>query len=541
MSTVKTPQPGQRTPARPSLAHNPQLLSLENHVLRHLYGTQRKPEPEEMAEWARKAAPDVKALWDLLNISRPRKLPLYMERSELSNAYLTGFFLPNVARIQGILGQREVSNFLETQLGPVVSARHELRIVDHGAGPLTATFSLLFWLQEHFPDLREGEPLPVRVYAVEASHSVLVQGRKLMENWSAKTPFVVEVEKKGTKELTGTKPHLVVSANALNELSSQAKEQLVHVSAALVSSGAGVLMIEPGQDKHAWNLAHFRDTLLAQSRAISVAAPCCHRFSCPLGPESGRKDWCWFGLAWKPTPWMKALDSETGLRHTELNFSYVLFTPGKAKSESEAPWGRIVSDIIPVPEEKRARTMRYLVENPWPSRRGHAAKHRGTPRLSAQPGAQERSALLPRSKQLICADTGDLLAQFVMSAEPAGTAPVRSAPTRGPRRTVEAPGAGRRGDAIAHLPPTTENARLCQERSAADSGFSHKSRGKVRAQDRPAQKAQHESDAESSARKTQPKRRPLKSGGSGGGPGGPQKSKRSAAQKAGARKPTHRS
>lgn len=506
MSTVNTTQTGQRTPARPSLAHNSQLLSLEGHVLRRLYGTQREPHQEELNTWAQKAAPDVKALWDLLNISRPRKLPLYMERPELSAAYLSGFFVPNVARIHGIFSQREVSKFLEAHLSPIVADRQELCIVDHGSGPLTATFALLFWLLERFSDLRNGEPLPVRIYAVEASHSVLVEGCQLMDTWSAKTPFAVVVEKKGTKELTRTRPHLVLSTNALNELSSQAKEQLVNVSTALVNSGAGALFVEPGQDKHAWGLAQFRDTLLAQSRSISVAAPCCHRFSCPLGPESGRKDWCWFGFAWKPTPWIRTLDSETGLRHSELNFSYVLFTPEKTKSGPATPWGRIVSDTIPVPQEKRARTMRYLLENPWPRRRSQTAKQRRAPRSVAQSNEHhqpEQSTLEPRSKQLICADTGDLLAQFMLRPESSGPTRGSAVPRRGQQKTTVAAGKARRGDAIERLPAATENTRLCEERSTKDAGRSRKSRPKGRSPVRPTQKAQ--------SRSTAPKARPSKS------------------------------
>jgi hypothetical protein len=506
MKTDKTIQPRQRPPARPQLAFSPHMLSLEHHLLQHLFKTKRKPSPEGMADLARTAAPAVKELWELLNASRPRKLPLYMEKPESAGAYLSGFFLPNVARIEGILDQREVAKCIADHLRPFVSAREELCIVDHGSGPLTATFALLFWLLNQFPELRDGQPLTVRVLAIEASHAVLTSGRQLMDAWSAGTPFDVRVEKKGTKELPGLHPHLILSANTLNELSTRAKDQLLEVLGPLIARGARALFIEPGQDQHAWELARFRNTLLDLNRAISVTAPCCHRLSCPLGPDSGRKDWCWFGHTWKPTPWMRALDKETGLRHTELNFSFVLFSPSRVTQTESIPWGRFVSDTIPVPTAKQSQTLRYVLENQWSGKRNNRIKSRGTDRHAAREerGAQAANApqIEPQTKQLICAQTGELLALFSMNSpeEHRGRShPTLSGRERGPtnRSHHEV-----RGGSLDSPPVADSSQRLCHERSAAHTP------PKRRRMDTKRAPSEAQSKTDANGTKAQPKRAP---------------------------------
>lgn len=416
---------------------------LEQALVEHL-ASRQEPKPSSSPSraaaeaLARSLAPNVRQLWATFNTERSAGLPDYMSAATFSDAYLAAYTLPNVVRIYSLLrSSRALSkmfasehpgNTLPQQRQPKVKVAGKgnahrptprlsttdtnkdtnttrgnstLVMVDYGAGPLTATLASALALAEGIasrpPAQRQNCTLVSMV--VEPSHEAWKNGLHLLSalrNDLSAWGVEVEVrrlpaaavraalqEQAATPDWAAQGIQLFVAANVLNELSSPDKRELYRTLVAALDRGAQALVVEPGQDIHARRLAAFRDKLLAEQRNVVVSDPCPHSLQCPLGPTSGRSDWCWFRVP-QPLPdsdWIRNIDKHTGLKHDELNYSFAVFglrpertpdtTQMRARHQHAEPrsrlWGRVVSDPIAdnaaADAQARSRRFRFLSLN----------------------------------------------------------------------------------------------------------------------------------------------------------------------------------
>jgi hypothetical protein len=405
----------------------------------------------QLGELAQRAAPSVHNLWQLFNARRPEKMPKYMDNPDYCRAYLAAFMLPNLVKLGHL--------FLNASVRPDIVARlkskekrptkgpHTLTMVDYGAGPLTATLAMALVLAEIAQSAdfeasktskskRPLQPLQVKLKSivVESGDDIFDAGESLLDPLrehlfdSGIEVEIVRASLRSAEHFGPAEADIVIAANALNELSGSTRRDLQKFIGRCLDHKALVLVVEPGQDTHSKTMAAFRDSLLESHPDATILAPCPHRQSCPLGPNSAKPDWCWFRMQWQPTNWTAVLDERTGLKHSDLNFCYFVMGP-KAKSAETPPWGRIVSDRISMdasPVTVRRRLLTYLKTN---------SPQRSLP--------FEDKVMLngPLSKTLVCTREGTLVGVYdKLETGPARGESVHSKPKSvwiAPERTAE--------------------------------------------------------------------------------------------------------
>lgn len=372
-------------------------------------------------------APHVKNLWKLFNTRRPNQLPAYMSNQEFAMAYLASYTLANAVRVRRVLDQ---SRTLERMFPQLQKEQSQVDVLDFGAGPLSASLAALSFIAESI--MTSGEKIPQTVHVnltvIERSPMILSLGRQLTREFlealqpslPPQSKLTYSVQRTRLEDCGSRQYDLVLATNVLNELSQQLQAKL----ADCLSQQAGfILLLEPGQDVHARNLAAFRDRLL-KKKELKIESPCPHTRICPLGPGSGRKDWCWFREDWKPTPWTRRLGHSTELDQRQLNSSFVLFSSTKSskeKSRGTTTWARCVSDPIKIPKAKEISTRKFLAANQV--------------KLGGATDTQQLLKNLPPQttpcKSLLCSDDGRLLGCY---AEPSRL-PTRGQPIHQPEKS----------------------------------------------------------------------------------------------------------
>jgi ribosomal protein RSM22 (predicted rRNA methylase) len=328
-------------------------------------------EPQQTGHLARQ----VKNLWARFNSRRDSLDRAYMADENDLDAYLAAFALPNAVRTRAVLDRYARSELATTVAGRIPAGR-ALRVLDFGSGPLSATVGLLAALAE-----AKALPDAVEILAVETAADAVKEGAALLSE-----AFAAE---KRPEPRFRRAPHLdalpqsetfdvVLAANVFNELPSPSRARVLARLAQACAPGGILLVLEPGQDVHSRALSGLRDRFLAAgpAGAFTLVAPCLHRDDCPLGPDRGRPDWCWFRHNWTPPAFLSALDAKSGLEHDELAYSFLIFRKSAPLTTQtrKAPHARVVSDPIPLPkttegtQKLRGHLARNAVENLSPER-----------------------------------------------------------------------------------------------------------------------------------------------------------------------------
>ena len=421
------------------------IKKLESAIIRFLMEADSQPRtplshvveqetPRRLSEhhWVERLAdrwtPAVLELWQTFNTKRSGALGSYFTSADSSRAYIAGFMLPNVLRLTSLVqNSRHLRNlFAPDEESSSEQPTHSICVIDYGAGPLTATFALaLAWLvsKPSKTGLRPKSRELVSV-VVERSDRAWRDGTMLLElmaPWFEEQGLKISVRRLRAEAVRGglansSKPpswarngvQLFAAANVLNELSSEDKRSLFKVMIGSLEHGAHALLLEPGQDVHSKRLAGFRDKLLAEHSQWAALEPCPHGSACPLGPSSARSDWCWFRVTDSlPTvALLRSLDQRTGLRHGDLNFSYVLFGPKRSAGSARQTWGRVVSDPIPQTTLDRsalARQLRYITAQA---------------QSPLSPAARQRLLQGRSIKTLVCHQSGSLVGVVPAPGEP---------------------------------------------------------------------------------------------------------------------------
>jgi len=343
----------------------------------------------------RALARGVMSLWERFNAKRDKLERGYMADDADLEAYIAAFQLPNVERVRGLCRRYFTFEAADSIANPKQSAAKQpaakpLRILDFGSGPLSASAGFLAFLEEMGP-----LPAHVEITAVDLSGAAISLGTTVLQDAlvarGAKASSVTITVKRFPEKDTLPRGafDVVLAANVLNEILPASRAGTLAKLAGACAPGGTLLVLEPGQDVHSRSLAAARDAFLLApaARAFDVIAPCPHRRACPLGPEKGRKDWCWFRHNWHPPAFLAELDRASGLDHAELAYSFLLLrartakvgapletksTPAKknivlpeAAKLVVVPHARVVSDDIPLPKDpdvrERART--YVARN----------------------------------------------------------------------------------------------------------------------------------------------------------------------------------
>lgn len=394
---------------------NQQLLKLEKHLISYLStclsnnGNSDVAKPYKAQDLSRHLAPSVKKIWSLFNSRRPKNLPSYMGEPEQRLAYLASFFLPNIERTSHLL-DRYAQPILQELTQTKAGQGQVFRILDIGAGPLSASLAFCMQLDRLAESPGKSKRrIPIEILAVERSPEIFEDGIALadhvIESLQLKG-FEIIVNRISLRQYFKQQPtaDLILATNVFNELKQGDKVRLAETLALPNQNPKLILFMEPGQDLHAQALSSFRDILLQSSKSYKILGPCPHQMSCPMGIESGRKDWCWFRLKVTLSPWMKALDRATGLRHDELSYSFIALSLGKNKLPRL--WGRVVSDDINLsqaPDASRNRLFIHLRNQAVKSARGHEAR---------MPLRKEDVTKGPLHKTLICHESGNLQGLF---------------------------------------------------------------------------------------------------------------------------------
>ena len=293
------------------------------------------PTAERVKEQQRLAS-SVKKLWKLFNAGRKNLSKHYLEEPEALRAYAASFLIPNVQRVFSIAHSPELASHIEE----LAESTPTLRVIDFGAGPLAASTGIV-------AALCRNNRVNFEIVAVERSLPAYQLGKELLTSAfsnparlsTAMAPSILKVE--GTA-------HIIVAANVFNEIPVAHREKTLRGILEKLDDNGIVIILEPGQDVHARDLSTLRNSLLKNPPfPFRILAPCLHRNKCPLSADSERTDWCWFQNTWTPPMLLAELDKYSGLRHEELNYSYLVIQKTKLHAQTNA-YARIVSDAIHV-------------------------------------------------------------------------------------------------------------------------------------------------------------------------------------------------
>ncbi len=293
------------------------------------------PTPERVKE-QQKLAASVKKLWKLFNAGRKNLSKHYLEEPEVLRAYAGSFLIPNVQRIFALAGSPDLMPHIEE----LAENNETLRIIDFGSGPLAASTGIV-------AALAKNNRINFEITAVERSQPAFQMGKELLTAAFAKPDRLSVSVAPSAQKLEGS-ANIIVAANVFNEIPMLHREKTLRSLLEKLDNDGIAIILEPGQDVHARDLSTLRNALLKSPPfPFRILAPCLHRDECPLASNSERSDWCWFQQTWKPPMLLAELDKYSGLRHDDLNYSYLVIQRTREHAQNEA-FARVISDPIAV-------------------------------------------------------------------------------------------------------------------------------------------------------------------------------------------------
>lgn len=218
-----------------------------------------------------------------------------------------------------------------------------IHILDVGSGPLTLSLGYLFFLEQRFKK-KKGK-WKIHITALEQNDKILKDGIALIEKWletsSLKDKAAIQVQPH-VKNVFDFKPNnkkfdVILIGNFLNEVKTRDFQQksILSMLKRFSKNNTQVLCLEPAFKKVSRDLQALRDEILACT-SFGVVAPCLHHHVCPLN-ITAKADWCHFSEPWVIPDFIQAFDKKTGLKKTNLMYSYLFLenhhTPTATKQE----------------------------------------------------------------------------------------------------------------------------------------------------------------------------------------------------------------
>jgi hypothetical protein len=285
------------------------------------------------------------------------KLPTYFTAPKFRSSYFLYFF--------ALQGAKFISLFERYDRAMDAMLAHgkkngELRIIDVGSGPGTASLALLAWLLDRFDETRKL-PFPIKLLWIDRNDAILKDGEALLNAWLAHLAphwdgdISLETEARDwwrhPKDFN-PRASIILFGNVLNETSQQPAHFLQGLSPLLENpEGAGILFIEPAFKAASQRLSQIRDEWVERGDA-AIWGPCLHLGRCPLA--FGR-DWCHFSVPTElPGKWFRKFSIQLGGIRDWLKFSFTWLaaapslplTPASENNKSKSPLYRVISDTL---------------------------------------------------------------------------------------------------------------------------------------------------------------------------------------------------
>lgn len=228
-----------------------------------------------------------------------------------------------------------------------------LRVLDLGAGPLTATLAVAL---EAPPDVK------LEVTAVDGSAAMLEDGRAILEQLRPGTKLTAIVgnlrDGRTLRQIQGAFD-VVMLANVLNEWTVggtthrlDPAELVARLLDAHLPDQALALLVEPGTRSGSHHLIAVREHLLALGE-LHVRAPCMGDQACPLADST--RDWCFSEQPWQRPEEVVELDQAIGHKRATLKFSYLAVTRDPVAAPQPGVWR-----VIGGPMQSGGQWRRYL-------------------------------------------------------------------------------------------------------------------------------------------------------------------------------------
>ena len=291
------------TPHRPmpELGALPDLA--EAHVRTHL----TPPRARHLALPAAHAE-SLALLSELFTQARPQLPTGYMNQPRFRAAYLL-YFLPTcAATVLHVLAESQVLTGLVAR---------PLRVLDLGAGPLTASLALAL-----------ATDVQLEVTAVDAARQAMEDGQAILRQLRPDATVRLLAGNLRDGALLGklTGPYdLILAANVLNEWPHQtsrpATDWLLRLLTAKLAPGGAVVLVEPATRHASHRLIAVREHMLAATE-LAVLAPCKGVMPCPLADST--RDWCHAEQPWQRPRQVALLDEAVGHRRATLKFSHLV-------------------------------------------------------------------------------------------------------------------------------------------------------------------------------------------------------------------------
>lgn len=219
-----------------------------------------------------------------------------------------------------------------------IPARRPLRIVDVGAGCGAMSLGLV----AHLVSDARGDAA-FAITAIDRDVDALRIAGAAVRGLATKRDIDLDITTRAADVATTHLPScdLVVMGTVLNELSPDARLDLVKRALAAIADDGAVIAIEPALRDTSRNLHELRDAILA-SGAARVFAPCTRQCA-PCPALADPDDWCHEDRLVDLPPRTHELARVTGLRDGGMKFSYLtLRKDATSLVASEHAW-RVVS------------------------------------------------------------------------------------------------------------------------------------------------------------------------------------------------------
>jgi ribosomal protein RSM22 (predicted rRNA methylase) len=221
--------------------------------------------------------------------------------SELSAAAYALYYLPiNAAKV--------------LHLAPLLHLQRPLlRVLDFGAGPGTASLSLLAASDASF-----------EFTCVDHSAGMRAVAHKLISAWPAadRTVTVSCQPKLPTGE--GAQYDVVCAVNSIAELNEEESADVIGRLLDLLAPDGTLLLMEPGQQLHTRRLMEIRNKVLQSRNDLVPLFPCTRRDDCPMLRTSAH-DWCHGTLEWRQPPLNMQLDAALSFNKHRIKYSAFVF------------------------------------------------------------------------------------------------------------------------------------------------------------------------------------------------------------------------
>jgi len=285
-----------------------------------------------------------------LTDNRSKRPGGYMQNDKHLSAYLFYYFSLHLAETYWVL---EHSGLPSAGTGD----KKPLRVLDIGAGPGTASLSLLLW------NATQKTPRPVEFHLLDRSKKALAWAKKEIMSLAPNSKVVFYDEIWGHRTLkhlaTIESFDVVLMSHFLNEFGNgprhrEPKQQLVEEASSLLAEEGRLVVIEPPLKEPTMDIMWLRDQIAFAGPAgeLVVKAPCPQsRRGCPMLRD--HLGWCYTqvprsfarerGLAQLDRHIERAMDSQI----RTMGFSYVVIARDAADSGEGRDWTIQISEGRP--------------------------------------------------------------------------------------------------------------------------------------------------------------------------------------------------